>query len=102
MLVVRLTARDQLLGLEFWSKHRGAFDKAQVVIARRIADHVALAVSHEQLAAMSRQAAEAKLLADRLEVRSNRCPTSSSQRRAAWWGRRQNGRLCSRRRRRSR
>jgi len=69
MLVVRVTARDQLLGLEFWSKRRGAFDEGQVAIARRIADHVALAVSHEQLAEMSRQAAEAKLRADRLEAR---------------------------------
>jgi transcriptional regulator with GAF, ATPase, and Fis domain len=69
MLVVRLTARDQLLGLEFWSKRRGAFDEGHVAIARRIADHVALAVSHEQLAEMSRQAAEAKLRADHLEAR---------------------------------
>jgi two-component system response regulator FlrC len=38
-------------------------------MARRIADHVALAVSHEQLADLAREAAEAKLRADRLEAR---------------------------------
>src|SRR5262249_39782402 len=69
MRVVRLSARDQRLGLQFWSKRRGAFDERQVAIARRIADHVALAVSHEQLAEVAREAAEAKLRADRLEAR---------------------------------
>ena len=38
-------------------------------IARRIADHVALAVSHEQLAEASRQVAEARGRAERLELR---------------------------------
>src|SRR3954462_5581088 len=38
-------------------------------MARRIADHLALAVSHEQLAGLAREAAEAKLGADRLEAR---------------------------------
>ncbi len=69
MLLVRLSARDQRLGLQFWSKRRGAFDERQVAMARRIADHVALAVSHEQLAEVEREAAEAKLRADRLEAR---------------------------------
>ena len=69
MLLVRLSARDQRLGLQFWSKRRGAFDERQLGMARRIADHVALAVSHEQLADLAREAAEAKLRADRLEAR---------------------------------
>jgi formate hydrogenlyase transcriptional activator len=69
MLVVRLTARDQRLGLQFWSKRAHAFDERQLGMARRIADHVALAVSHEQLADLAREAAEAKLRADRLEAR---------------------------------
>ncbi len=69
MLAVHLTARDQSLGLQFWSKRSHAFDNGQLAIARRIGDHVALAVSHEQLAEMSRQAAEVKLRADRLEAR---------------------------------
>jgi transcriptional regulator with GAF, ATPase, and Fis domain len=69
LMAIHVTARDQLLGLQFWSKRPRAFDEGQVAIARRIADHVALAVSHEQLAEMARQAAEAKLRADRLEAR---------------------------------
>jgi transcriptional regulator with GAF, ATPase, and Fis domain len=69
MLLVRLSARDQRLGLQFWSKRSHAFDERQLGIARRIADHVALAVSHEQLADLAREAAEAKLRADRLEAR---------------------------------
>ena len=57
------------LALEFWSKRPHAFDERQLGMARRIADHVALAVSHEQLADLAREAAEAKLRADRLEAR---------------------------------
>src|SRR6185436_16769180 len=40
-----------------------------VPVARRIADHVALAVSHEQLAAAAGQVAEAHARAERLESR---------------------------------
>jgi two-component system response regulator FlrC len=40
-----------------------------VPIARRIADHVALAISHEQLVEMARQATEATVRAERLEAR---------------------------------
>jgi formate hydrogenlyase transcriptional activator len=69
MLAVHVSARDQLLSLVFWSKRSHAFDERQLVFARRIADHVALAVSHEQLAHMAREAAEVKLRADRLEAR---------------------------------
>jgi transcriptional regulator with GAF, ATPase, and Fis domain len=69
ILVVHLFAREQGLGLQFWSKQTNAFTERDVPIARRIADHVALAVSHEQLAEAARQAAEARARADRLEAR---------------------------------
>ncbi len=68
-LAVHLPARDQMLSLAFWSKRSHAFHERQLGMARRIADHVALAVSHEQLADLAREAAEAKLRADRLEAR---------------------------------
>jgi formate hydrogenlyase transcriptional activator len=68
-LAVHVPARDQMLSLAFWSKRPQAFDERQLGMARRIADHVALAVSHEQLADLARQAAENKLRADRLEAR---------------------------------
>ena len=69
MLAVHLPARDQMVSLAFWSKRSHAFDERQLGMARRIADHVVLAVSHEQLADLAREAAEAKLRADRLEAR---------------------------------
>jgi transcriptional regulator with GAF, ATPase, and Fis domain len=68
-LAVKATARDQELGLEFWSKRPNAFRSEDVPIARRIADHVALAVSHEQLAEAARQVAEVRTRAERLELR---------------------------------
>ena len=68
-LAVNASARDQELGVEFWSKRVNAFSPEDIPIARRIADHVALAVSHEQLAEAGRQVAEARARADRLEWR---------------------------------
>jgi len=68
-LWVNRTARDQLFGLQFWSKRGAAFDEEQVAVGRRIADHIALAISHEQLAESERQAAEAQLRAERLAAR---------------------------------
>jgi transcriptional regulator with PAS, ATPase and Fis domain len=62
-------ARDQAMGLGFWSKRPQAFERGDVGVARRIADHVALAVSHEQLAEAARQVAEARARAERLESR---------------------------------
>jgi transcriptional regulator with PAS, ATPase and Fis domain len=69
MLLVGVKAREQQLGLLFWSKQPRAFQQRDVPVARRIADHVALAVSHEQLAEAARQVAEARARADRLEAR---------------------------------
>jgi len=68
-LVVIARARDQGMGLGFWSKRPRAFTRADVPVARRVVDHVALAVSHEQLAAAARQVAEAEARAERLEAR---------------------------------
>jgi len=69
LLVVLTRARQQAMGVGFWSKHPSAFGARHVPIARRIADHVALAVSHEQLADAARQVAEAHAHAERLESR---------------------------------
>jgi transcriptional regulator with GAF, ATPase, and Fis domain len=68
-LAVLTHAGDQEMGLGFWSKTPRAFTMADVPVARRLADHVALAVSHEQLAAAARQVAEAQARAQRLESR---------------------------------
>jgi transcriptional regulator with GAF, ATPase, and Fis domain len=68
-LSVCLSAREQRFFLKFWSRQLAAFHARQVPIARRIAEHVALAVSHEQLAETARQAADAQARAELLEAR---------------------------------
>jgi len=69
MLAIRLAARGQSFGLQFWSLRPSAFSPDDVTVARRIGDHVALAVSHERLAEIAQQAAEARAHAERLELR---------------------------------
>jgi transcriptional regulator with PAS, ATPase and Fis domain len=69
LLVVLTRAGRQRMGLAFWSKRPHAYTRDDVPIGRRIADHVALAVSHEQLAAVAAQVAEAQARAERLEAR---------------------------------
>ena len=68
-LAVNAAARDQALGVEFWSKQVAAFSPEDAPIARRIADHVALAVSHEQLAEAALHVAEMRTRTGRLERR---------------------------------
>jgi transcriptional regulator with GAF, ATPase, and Fis domain len=68
-LAVMTRARDQDMGLGFWSKQPRGFGPQDVPVARRIADHVALAVSHEQLANAARQVGEARARAEHLESR---------------------------------
>jgi two-component system response regulator AtoC len=70
LLRVHLRARDELIGLAFWSKRPRAFTVQDVSVARRVADHVALAVSHEQLAESARRGAEARARTERLDARA--------------------------------
>ena len=69
LLGIRLPAREQVIELSFWSKRPGAFAQSHVALAYRIADYVALSVSHEQLVEVERQVAEAQARAERLEAR---------------------------------
>ena len=69
MVAVNTRARDQWLGIGFLSKRSRAFSTSDIPVARRIADHIALVVSHEQLADAARQVAEAKTRAEHLEAR---------------------------------
>jgi transcriptional regulator with GAF, ATPase, and Fis domain len=50
VLGVSMRVGDQTLGLAFWSKQRHAYRRCDVSTARQIADHLAVAVSHERLA----------------------------------------------------
>src|SRR5262249_10325134 len=70
LLRVHLRARDERIGLTFWSKRPHAFTTDDVSAARRVAEHVALVVSHQQLAEVARQSAEARARAARLEARA--------------------------------
>ena len=70
LLGVVTMAREQAIALTFLSKQPRAFSRHNLETARRIADHVALAVSHEQLAEAARRVAEARGRADRLEARA--------------------------------
>jgi len=69
-LRVVLREADLKIGsLDFASCRPGAFRLDQVPIARRIADHVSLALSHRRLADAAAQAAEARARASMLEER---------------------------------
>ena len=69
VLAINTRARDQLIGVGFISRLAHAFSEADVPVARRVVDHIALAVSHEQLADAARQIAEAQARTERLETR---------------------------------
>ena len=66
---MRVPAREKVIELAFWSKRPGAFEPRDLPAARRIADYMALSVSHEQLVEAERRAAEAQARAAQLEAR---------------------------------
>jgi transcriptional regulator with PAS, ATPase and Fis domain len=55
--------------VDFWSFEPHRYHTDDVLIARRIADHVALALSHQRLAEQAQRTAEARALARTLEGR---------------------------------
>src|SRR5262249_10255147 len=69
LLIVRVRTHHQMLAVHFWSKRPRAFEPRHVPVARRIADHLAVRGSHDELSQMASEAAQARLRADRLEVR---------------------------------
>jgi transcriptional regulator with PAS, ATPase and Fis domain len=68
-LSVRGAVRQQPMRLGFFSRHPDTYRATDVSTAQHIADHVALAVAHEQLAAAERDQAEARGRTSRLEAR---------------------------------
>ena len=72
LLALFTRARDQVMIVGFSSKRLNAFDQCDVPVAHRIADHIALAVSHEQLAAAATQIAETRARAEQLDMRVQR------------------------------
>jgi transcriptional regulator with GAF, ATPase, and Fis domain len=69
VLSVRSVARNQVMRLGFFSKHPDAYGLDNVSTAQHIADYVAVAVAHEQLAAVERDRAEARGRAERFDTR---------------------------------
>jgi transcriptional regulator with GAF, ATPase, and Fis domain len=69
LLSVRVPAHEHDITLGFWSKRPGHFDRRDVLVARRIAVYVALAISHEQLATSAQQVVGARARAEQLEHR---------------------------------
>ena len=69
LLAVFAQARDQVMIVAFNAKRLNAFDQRDLPVAHRIVDHIALAVSHEQLAQAAQQVAETRARAERLEAR---------------------------------
>jgi transcriptional regulator with GAF, ATPase, and Fis domain len=72
LLRVPVRIKDQAVGgIGFASDRPAAYSEGDIVLAARIADHVALALAHEQLAAESRRTAQAQeravLLQERVE-----------------------------------
>jgi transcriptional regulator with PAS, ATPase and Fis domain len=68
-LAVRSLARSQVMRLVFFSNDLHAYDQRDVPAAEHIADYVALAVSHQQLAAAECDRAEARRRSARLASR---------------------------------
>jgi transcriptional regulator with PAS, ATPase and Fis domain len=71
-LGVATQARDRMMEVGFWSKRPHAFDWSHVPVARRIADHIALALCHEQLAREAGKLAEEGQRPRPLEARLQR------------------------------
>jgi len=70
LLRISLRLEGGLVGeLAFISQTPGRYSQEDIVVARRVADHVSLALSHQRLAAEQRQAAEARERAAQLEER---------------------------------
>jgi transcriptional regulator with GAF, ATPase, and Fis domain len=70
LLRVPVRIKDQPVGgIGFASDRPAAYGERDVILATRIADHVALALAHEQLAAESRRAAQAQERAALLQGR---------------------------------
>jgi DNA-binding NtrC family response regulator len=68
-VIVRAVAHQQVMRLGFFSRQAGAYTSQDVPRARHVAEYVAVAVAHEQLAAAERDRAEARGRSERVESR---------------------------------
>jgi transcriptional regulator with PAS, ATPase and Fis domain len=68
-LSVRSVARFQAMRLTFFAKRADAYTMHDISAAQHVANHVAVVVAHEQLAAMEREQAEARARSERVDER---------------------------------
>jgi len=66
---MRTGTGGQVLGVGFWSKHPYAYRREHLPLARRIVDHIAVGVSHEQLATAARDDADGRARTSELDAR---------------------------------
>src|SRR5262249_48766948 len=69
VLSVRTVAQNQVMRLGFFSRQADAYTMEDVPTAQHVADYVAVAVAHEQLAAAERDRAEARGRSERVDAR---------------------------------
>jgi hypothetical protein len=69
VLAAHTSTRHHSLALHFWSKQPHAFSLRDLPLARRVADCIGLALSHQQLANVARQIAEQRAKTEQLELR---------------------------------
>ncbi|MEO7274041.1 MAG: sigma 54-interacting transcriptional regulator [Vicinamibacterales bacterium] len=69
LLRVRTTGQERAVSLGFFSKQVGAYSSGDVPLAQRIAEVIALAVSHEHLAGVKCAGAAARARGERLDER---------------------------------
>ncbi|PWT83153.1 MAG: hypothetical protein C5B57_07415, partial [Blastocatellia bacterium] len=69
LMVVSIRVQDRHFGgLTFYSRTAGHFTRDDVLVARRISDHVALALSHQRLAEQARRNEELRARTTNLEM----------------------------------
>jgi transcriptional regulator with PAS, ATPase and Fis domain len=68
-LIVGSVTQHQTMRLGFFSRQEGAYQSNDVPRAQHVAEYVAVAVAHEQLAAAERDRAEARVRSERVETR---------------------------------
>ncbi|HEX2455334.1 MAG TPA: sigma 54-interacting transcriptional regulator [Vicinamibacterales bacterium] len=69
VLCIAKRAGQELLGLAFWSKHRGAYNRCDLPMARLIVDHIAVAVSHDRMSRAGYDTASARFGGTRVDDR---------------------------------
>jgi len=69
VLAAHTSTRHRSFALHFWSKRPNAYSLRDLPVARRVADCVGLALSHQQIAEAERKIVEEHARAERLELR---------------------------------